>query len=153
MHVIDRKKSFFKLSHGQFVSPEFLQSIYIRSPFVEQIYIHGDLLADSVSAVVVPNRAYTQVFALEHNLENYDMNNPDPQFSNAVLQDLRSLAKKESLRVHEIPAQIVIDFEPFTPENGLLTSSLKHCRHKLAARYADRLKISKTIDQRLEIHY
>ena len=62
--VIDRKKSFFKLAQGQFVSPESLQSIYIRSPFVEQIYIHGDILADSVAGVIVPNRAYAQAFAL-----------------------------------------------------------------------------------------
>jgi fatty acid CoA ligase FadD9 len=150
LHVIDRKKSFFKLSQGQFVSPEFLQSIYIRSSFVEQIYIHGDLLADSVAAVIVPNRAYAQRFALEHHLKDFDMNNPDPSFCDAVLQDLRSIAKKESLRAHEIPSQLVIDFEPFTPENGLLTSSFKPCRHKLAAYYADRLKKVKTIDQRLK---
>jgi fatty acid CoA ligase FadD9 len=150
LHVIDRRKNFFKLSHGQFVSPEFLQSIYIRSPFVEQIYIHGDLLENYVAAVVVSNRAYAQAFALEHNLTNLDMNNPDPQFCNAVLQDLRSLAKKESLRVHEIPVQLVIDFEPFTPENGLLAASLKPCRHKLAVHYANRLKVPKTIDQRLK---
>ncbi len=150
LHVIDRKKNFFKLSQGQFVSPEFLQSIYIRSPFVEQIYIHGDLLADSVTAVVVPNRAYAQAFALKHNLKNFNMDNPDPQFCDAILQDIRSLAKKESLRAHEIPSQLVIDFEPFTPENGLLTSSFKPCRHKLAAHYADRLKVTKTIDQRLK---
>jgi fatty acid CoA ligase FadD9 len=151
LHVIDRKKSFFKLSQGQFVSPEFLQSIYIRSSFVEQIYIHGDLLADSVAAVIVPNRAYAQKFALEHHLKNFDMNNPDPLFYDAVLQDLRSIAKKESLRVYEIPSQLVIDFERFTPENGLLTSSFKPCRHKLAAYYADRLKKVKTIDQRLKV--
>jgi len=150
LHVIDRKKNFFKLSQGQFVSPEYLQSIYIQSPFIEQIYIHGDLLADCVAAVVVPNRAYAEAFALEHNLKNFDMNNPDPKFCDAVLQDLRSLAKKEPLRAHEIPSQLVIDFEPFTPENGLLTSSLKPCRHKLATHYADRLKPTNTIDQRLK---
>jgi fatty acid CoA ligase FadD9 len=150
LHVIDRKKSFFKLAQGQFVSPESLQSIYIRSPFVEQIYIHGDILADSVAAVVVPNRAYAQAFALEHNLKNFDMNTPDPKFCDAVLQDLRLIAKKESLRVHEIPSQLVIDFEPFTPENGLLTSSFKPCRHKLAAHYAARLKPVNTVDQRLK---
>ena len=150
LHVIDRKKNFFKLSQGQFVSPEFLQSIYIQSPFVEQIYIHGDLLADSVAAVVVPNREYAQAFALEHNLTNFDMNNPHPQFCDAVLQDLRSIGEKESLRKHEIPSHIIIDFQPFTPENGLLTSSMKPCRHKLAAHYADRLKTSNTIEQRLK---
>ncbi|CAF3631409.1 unnamed protein product [Adineta steineri] len=150
MHVIDRKKSFFKLSQGQFVSPEYLQSIYIQSSFVEQIYIHGDLLSDSVAAVVVPNRAYAQTFALEHNIINFDMHNPNSQFCDAVLNDLRSIATKESLRKHEFPSHLVVDFEPFTPENGLLTSSFKPCRHKLAVYYADRLKASKTIDQRLK---
>ncbi|CAF0929262.1 unnamed protein product [Rotaria sordida] len=151
VHLIDRKKNFFKLSQGQYISPEFLQSIYIQSPFVEQIYIHGDLLADSIAAVVVPNREYAQAFALEHNLKNFDMINPDPQFYDAILQDLRLIAEKESLRKHEIPSQLIIDFEPFTPENGLLTSTMKPCRHKLGAYYGDRLKQSNTIKQRLKI--
>jgi fatty acid CoA ligase FadD9 len=151
VYVIDRKKNFFKLSQGQFVSPEFLQGIYIRSPFVEQIYIHGDLLADSVAAVIVPNQEYAQAFALEHSLENFDMNNPDPQFYHAILQDLRLIAEKESLRKHEIPSRLVIDFQPFTPENGLLTSTMKPCRHKLAAYYGDRLEKAKTIEQQLKM--
>jgi fatty acid CoA ligase FadD9 len=150
VHVIDRKKNFFKLSQGQFISPESLQSIYIQSPFVEQIYIHGDLLADSVAAVIVPNREYAQAYALEHNLTNFDMNNPHPRFYDAVLQDLCSIAEKELLRKHEIPSRLIIDFEPFTPENGLLTSTMKPCRHKLAAHYGDRLKQSNTIEQRLK---
>ena len=150
LHVIDRKNSFFKLSQGKFVSPEFLQSIYIQSPFVEQIYIHGNLLADSVAAVVVPNRIYAQAFALEQNIENFDINNPDSRFCDAVLENLRLIAEKESLRLHEIPSHLVIDFEPFTPENGLLTSSFKPCRHKLAAHYVDRLKPINIIDQRLK---
>jgi fatty acid CoA ligase FadD9 len=150
LRVIDRKKNFFKLSQGQFVSPEHLQNIYIQSPFVEQIYIHGDLLADSVSAVVVPNQKYAQAYALEHHFTDFDMNNPHPQFCDAVLQDLRSIGEKEALRKHEIPSQIIIDFQPFTSENGLLTSSMKPCRPKLAAHYADRLKIPNDIEQRLK---
>ncbi|CAF1361217.1 unnamed protein product, partial [Adineta ricciae] len=150
VQVIDRKKSFFKLSQGQFIAPEYLQSIYICSPFVEQIYIHGDLLADTISAVVVPNRAYAEKFILDHNIQNFDMNNPCSQFCDAVLQDLRSIARQQGLRVHEIPSHLIIDFEPFTPENGLLTSSFKSCRHKLAAYYGDRLRAGKTIDQRLK---
>ncbi|CAF1459460.1 unnamed protein product [Didymodactylos carnosus] len=151
LHVVDRKKNFFKLSQGQFVSPEFLQGIYIQSPFVHQIYIHGDLLADSVTAVIVLNQAYAQAFSLNHNLTPLDMNNPDPLFYGALLQDLRSIAEKESLRKHEIPSRIIIDFQPFTSENGLLTSSMKPCRHKLAAHYADRLKTTSiTIEQQLK---
>ncbi|CAF5163371.1 unnamed protein product, partial [Rotaria magnacalcarata] len=64
--------------------------------------------------------------------------------------DLRLIGEKESLRKHEIPSRIIIDFEPFTPQNGLLTSSMKHYRHKLAAHYADRLKLPSSIQQRLK---
>ena len=141
LRVIDRKKSFFKLAQGQFVSPEHLQNIYLQSAFVDQIYIHGDLLADSVYAVVVPSRPYAQAYALQHHLSN---------FNDAVLQDLRSIGEKESLRPHEIPSQIIVDFDPFTSENGLLTSSLKHCRPKLAAHYAHRFTKSNNIQQRLK---
>ncbi|CAF0942951.1 unnamed protein product [Rotaria sordida] len=150
IHVIDRKKNFFKLAQGQFISPEFLQNIYIQSPFVEQIYIHGDLLSDSVSAVIVPNQKYAQVYAIEHNLIDFNINNPHPELINAILQDLHSIGEKESLRKYEIPSKIIIDFEPFTSQNGLLTSSMKPCRHKLAAHYANQLKIPNTIEQRLK---
>ncbi|UJR20556.1 hypothetical protein I4U23_023683 [Adineta vaga] len=140
IRVIDRKKNFFKLAQGQFVSPEYLQSIYIQSPFIDQIYIHGDLLSDCVSAVIVPNQQYAQAYALQHHLTSFDTSNPHPLFSQAIQQDLRSIAEQEALRKHEIPSHIIIDFHPFTPENGLLTSSLKHCRHKIAAHYAHQLR-------------
>ena len=150
VHVIDRKKNFFKLSQGQYVSPEFLESIYIQSPFVEQIYVHGDLLANSIAAVVVPNREYAQTYVIEHNLKDFDMNNPNPQFYEAIRRDLLSIAKKESLRKHEIPSRLVVDFQFFTPENGLLTSTMKPCRHKLAAYYGERIKSSVTMKHRLK---
>ena len=150
LQIIDRKKNFFKLSQGQFVSPEFLQGIFIQSPFVEQIYIHGDLLADSVAAVIVLNREYTQSFALEHHIDKIDTNNPAPQLCFAILRDLQAIGEKESLRKHEIPSRLVLDFEPFTPENGRLTSTMKPCRYKIAAHYAERLKNCQTIEQQLK---
>ena len=151
LHVVDRKKNFFKLSQGQYVSPEFLQGIYIQSPFIDQIYIHGDLLADSVIAVIVLNQEYAQAFSVNHNLTSFDMNNPHPLLYDALLQDLHSIAEKESLRKHEIPSRIIIDRQPFTSENGLLTSSMKPCRHKLAAHYANRFKTTwNTMEQQLK---
>ncbi|CAF2389626.1 unnamed protein product [Rotaria sp. Silwood2] len=150
LRVIDRKKNFFKLSQGQFVSPEFLQEIYMQSPYVEQIYIHGNSLEDSVVAVIVPNKEYARAFAIKHNLTEFDNNHVDKLFYDAIMEDLRSLATKESLRKHEIPSRLIIDFEPFTPENGLLTSSMKLCRYRLAARYAARLKAVESIEDRLK---
>jgi len=150
IHVIDRKKNFFKLSQGQFVSPEFLEEIYMQSPFVEQIYIHGNPLEDSVVAVIVPNKEYVRAFAIKHNLTEFGNNYQEKVLNEAIMQHLRSLATKESLRKHEIPCRLIIDFEPFTPENGLLTSSMKLCRYRLAAHYSDRLKAAESIENRLK---
>ncbi len=150
IHVIDRKKNFFKLANGQFVSPEFLQGIYTQSAFIEQIYIHGDPMDNQVVAVIVPNREYAQAFANKHNLIEFDINSPDQLFIDALMNDIRSIAAKESLGKHEIPCRLIIDFEPFTAENGLLTSSLKLCRGKLASHYANRLKSHSTIEEQLK---
>lgn len=139
--VIDRKKNFFKLANGEFVSPEFLQGIYLSSPFIEQIYIHGDPIDSHISAVIVPNKEYAQAFI---------SNNPDRTLLDAIVDDMHSIATKESLGKHEIPSRIIIDFESFTTENGFLTPSLKLCRPKLAAHYADRLKNKKTIEERIK---
>ena len=150
IYVIDRKKNFFKLANGQFVSPEYLQGIYMQSPFIEQIYIHGDPMDNHVVAVVVPNKGYAQAFVNNHHLTQFDMNNPDPLFVDALMNDIRSIAAKESLGKHEIPLRLIVDFEPFTAENGLLTSSLKLCRRKIASHYTDRLKSHCTIEERLQ---
>ena len=137
IYVIDRKKNFFKLAQGQFIAPEYLQSLFIQSAFIDQIFIHADLISDTLTAVVVPNRDNTQLLT--------------SSVDEAILADLRSIGEKESLRPHEIPSRLIIDFQPFTPENGLLTSSMKLCRYKLAAHYAQQLKstASTSVQQRL----
>lgn len=44
LKIIDRKKHIFKLAQGEYISPEKIESIYIRSEPVSQLYVHGDSL-------------------------------------------------------------------------------------------------------------
>ena len=147
IRIIDRKKNFVKLSHGQFISPEYLQGIFTQSSFIEQIYIHGDPYQDCITAVVVPNQERTQAFAIENNIH---LSESDPKLYEKIMHELHSIGTKAGLQKHEIPSRIVIDFQPFTTENGLLTSSMKPCRPKLAAHYKNRLQTAKSIEQRLK---
>ncbi len=64
------------------------------------ISIHGDLLSDSVLAVVVLNLECGQVFARKYNLKNFYKNNPDSMFCDAVLRDLCSISKKRITSQH-----------------------------------------------------
>lgn len=52
LKIIDRKKHIFKLAQGEYISPEKIENIYIRSEPVAQLYVHGDSLQ-------VINRAHT----------------------------------------------------------------------------------------------
>lgn len=41
IRIIDRAKSIFKLSQGEYIAPDKLENIYSTVDMVEQIYVHG----------------------------------------------------------------------------------------------------------------
>lgn len=55
LKIIDRKKHIFKLAQGEYIAPEKIENIYLRSEPVAQVFVHGESLqvraAWAVSAV------------------------------------------------------------------------------------------------------
>lgn len=42
LRVLERAKNAFKLANGEFVAPERIEGAYGRSPYVLNVYVHGD---------------------------------------------------------------------------------------------------------------
>ncbi|XP_010413099.2 PREDICTED: long chain acyl-CoA synthetase 1-like, partial [Camelina sativa] len=55
LKVIDRKKNLIKLSQGEYVALEHLESIYGQNPIVQDIWVYGDSFKSMLVAVIIPN--------------------------------------------------------------------------------------------------
>lgn len=44
LKIVDRKKHIFKLAQGEYIAPEKIENVYVRSEALAQVYVHGDSL-------------------------------------------------------------------------------------------------------------
>ncbi|CAA0091724.1 Carboxylic acid reductase [Mycolicibacterium vanbaalenii] len=141
VHYVDRRNNVLKLSQGEFVAVSKLESLYVNCPPVEQIYVYGNSERSFLLAVVVPTEE----------LRNHHQ---DPDVKRQILDSLRNAARDAELETYEIPRDIVVEPDPFTLDNGLLSGIRKPSRPALKAKYAPRLEqlyveLSDAHDQRL----
>lgn len=55
LKIIDRKKHIFKLSQGEYIVPEKIENVYIRSQYIEQVFVHGESLKVNFEAIKKKN--------------------------------------------------------------------------------------------------
>uniref|UniRef100_UPI003AB0534E long-chain-fatty-acid--CoA ligase 5 isoform X1 n=1 Tax=Centroberyx gerrardi TaxID=166262 RepID=UPI003AB0534E len=132
LKIIDRKKNIFKLAQGEYIAPEKIENVYVRSEPVAQVFVHGDSLQSSLVAIVVPDPEVVPSFAkklgLQGSLEELCKN---MGVKKAILSDMTKLGKEAGLKSFEQVKDVHLHPEQFTIENGLLTPTLKAKRAEL----------------------
>lgn len=124
---VDRRNNVLKLSQGEFVAVSRLESVYATSPLIRQIFVYGSSERAYLLAVIVPTEDV--------------LGWGDPEKAKTALSDsLRQLAKDAELQSYEIPREFLIEPEPFTTANGLLSGIGKLLRPKLKEHYEPRLQ-------------
>jgi len=121
---LDRRNNVLKLSQGEFVTVSKLEAVFGDSPAIRQIYVYGNSARPYLLAVVVPSE---------------DVAGRDDAKS-VIGASLQEVAKAAGLQSYEIPRDVIIETEPFTLENGLLTGIRKVARPKLKERYGEQLE-------------
>lgn len=106
--IIDRAKNIFKLSQGEYIAPEKLENVYVKSPWVDQIWIHGDSMQNFIIAFIVINMGKVKEWCDTYGKEISDSIFKDSGLKQAVLDDLNELATEAKFNTLEKPAQMLL---------------------------------------------
>ncbi|KAM9531361.1 long-chain-fatty-acid--CoA ligase 6 isoform 3-T3 [Guaruba guarouba] len=132
LKIIDRKKHIFKLAQGEYIAPEKIENIYIRSDPVAQIYVHGDSLQAFLVGIVVPDSEVMPGWAKKRGFDgSYAELCRNKALQQAIMEDMVRLGKESGLHSFEQVKAIYIHSDMFSVQNGLLTPTLKAKRPEL----------------------
>ena len=131
--IIDRAKNLFKLNQGEYIAPDRVQLILTKSKYINQIFVYGESQFSYLVALIYPELKECIKF-LKVNKKwgdiNYDEINIADLLGNKIMEeeiikDCIIIGRKFDLKGFEIPKKIRFIVEPFTPENNLMTPTMK----------------------------
>ncbi|KAI1418211.1 acetyl-CoA synthetase-like protein [Hypoxylon sp. FL1857] len=132
--IIDRKKNVLKLSQGEYISPERIENVFMgNSNLIAAAFVHGEPSQSTLVGIFGVDPVNFGPFAskiLKKNVPSDDIDAiraaaKDPRVVKAVLKQLDDIAKKHKFNGYERVRNCLLDYEPFTVENELLTPTLK----------------------------
>ena len=120
--IIGRVKDNFKTAKGKFVSPVPIEKMLAQDPHIELLCIVGSGMAAPVALVQLSEGA----------------SKADKQLVAASLQETL-ISVNDHLESHEKIGAVVVVSESWTPENEVLTPTLKIKRHVLHQKFSERV--------------
>jgi fatty acid CoA ligase FadD9 len=102
------------------------------SEIVHQIFVYGSATHSYLLAVVVPD--------LELVRRTLGDEPDEKELRGMIRAEFKRVAISAKLRPFEIPRDFIIELEPFSPENGLLTALRKRIRPAIQRKYAPQLE-------------
>uniref|UniRef100_A0A8D2NY32 Arachidonate--CoA ligase n=1 Tax=Zosterops lateralis melanops TaxID=1220523 RepID=A0A8D2NY32_ZOSLA len=116
----------------EYIAPEKIENVYIRSAAVAQVFVHGESLRSFLIGIVVPDAEMLPEFAAKLGVKgSFEELCKNPAVKKAILDDLIRLGREAGLKSFEQVKDLYIHSELFSVENGLLTPTLKAKRGDL----------------------
>lgn len=142
LFIIDRVKNFFKLSQGEYISPEKVENIYLSSnPILSQLYVHGNRLKSYLVGIV----GIDYNSGMEHLCGScgYEKSDMTPE---QLIKEMNRFQNRQrfltrinysvgnKLQGFEKLHNIQIDINPLTVEKNVVTPTFK-IKRAIAAKY------------------
>ncbi|WP_336002733.1 AMP-dependent synthetase/ligase [Halorientalis halophila] len=135
----DRLKNLIVLDTGKNVAPEPIEDEFSTSSRIEQIMIMGDD-EKFISALIVPNFSAIQRWAKNRNIDlpaSKEEICEDERVREWINEDVQLVNR--NLEKHETIKQFELAHLEWTPENDMLTPSLKKKRRNIKAEFEDKV--------------
>jgi len=141
LSIIDRKKNIFKLSQGEYICAEVLESIYNKNKYTTQLWIYGSSLESTLVAVAAVNPLTIHVLAKQQGVEG-DVEEvcKDNSIREAVLEEINVLAKANNRQPFEFIKKVHLHHEEFNTDNDLATPTMKLKRPQLQKYFEDKIQ-------------
>jgi len=117
-----------------------VEAVYKKNLLVEQVWVYGNSFESCLVGVVVPVAATVTEWAKANGVSgDFAAVCADPKTKAYVLAELTATAKEEKLKGFEQMKDIVLEAEPFSVEDELMTPTFKLKRPQLQAKYQKRV--------------
>ena len=139
LKIVDRVKEIFKLSQGEYIIPAKLESVYVKSNFIQQIMIYGNSTMNYILAIICPDKQHC-ARELDITEEELIKDEENPKLKKLILNDLDRLAIDANFNGLEKVKFILLTFEGFTIQNECMTPTMKIVRKKVEIRFKNRIE-------------
>ncbi|XP_051134249.1 probable CoA ligase CCL6 [Andrographis paniculata] len=140
MKIIDRKKNIFKLSQGEYVAVESIESVYSRCPLITSIWVYGNSFESVLVAVAIPEKKALEDWAAANHVKgDFRSLCSSDKVRKYILDELNATAKRHNLRGFEMLRAVHLDPVPFDMDRDLVTPTFKLKRPQLLKYYKDRV--------------
>ncbi|KDQ56037.1 hypothetical protein JAAARDRAFT_36828 [Jaapia argillacea MUCL 33604] len=144
LSLIDRIKNLVKLSGGEYIALERLESIYKSCNLVSNICVHANSDAKQPIAIIIPHEPHLRA-ALAKNggkFDHLDIEHThlpelchDAAVKELILKECNAAGKKNGFKTMELLQGVVLGPEEWTPQNGMTTAAQKVQRRKVAEKF------------------
>lgn len=137
--ITGRLKSLFKTSFGKYVNPELIESKFLNSSFIGTIVVCGENRQYPV-AIIVPEFSVLKTWCSSHKVP-YESDKEVIKQPEVIARIQKEVKKyNEFFADYEQVKRFFLVADEWTPQNGLLSPTLKVKRKAIMAKYADELE-------------
>lgn len=142
LKLVDRKSNLFKLSQGEFISPQKIENTYSKLPLLLQLYVDDHSGKDYLVGVIIPDPTTFIPWAKQKGFKHDTLEDlcRDKEVKLKLLKELHELGKSSELLPLEQIKNLYLHPTPLTIEEGLLTPTLKMKRKMVKKRFTEEIE-------------